>query len=114
MAHDTDAAAVYDRHDIELRDIADADDPRCPDEMHGCLVVSYNTSHTLNATYSEGRHVSTRLPLACLAVFDDGVVDVTDLSAFQRAWLRAESAAYSNEIDFSGTDNGPAVAVGEL
>lgn len=102
-------ADAYDRHDIELRAIADADDPRCPDGLDGCLVVSYNASHRPNTTYSEGRYVSTRLPRDCLVLFDDGTIDVAELSDTARAWLRAESAAWSNEIDFQGTDNGPEV-----
>lgn len=101
----------YDRHDLELRDVADSDDPRCPDTLDGCLVVSYVTKHTANATYTEIRDVSTRLPVECLVVFDDGAVDVTDLSREERAWLAAESDAHSNQIDFEGTKSGDGVAV---
>lgn len=80
-----------DRHDIELRDIRD-----------GQLVVSYNAVDRANDSYTAGRHVSTRLPLWCLVVFDDGTVDVADLDDSEREWLAAESAARSNPIDFDG------------
>jgi len=98
----------YHRHDLELRDVADRGDARCPDDMAGCLVVSYNAV-SRNRTYSESRHVSSRLPMACLTLFDGGTVDVTDLSPADREWIQSESALYSNEIDFSGTEMKPGV-----
>jgi hypothetical protein len=104
-------ASGYDRHDIELRDVADADDARCPDDMDGCLVVSYNAIRRANATYTEGRHVSARLPTECLVLFEGGVIDVAALDATERAWLQAASRERSNEIDFSGTEAGDEVAV---
>jgi len=101
----------YRRHDIELRDIAPPTDDRCPDDMtRGCLVVSYNAIHDANATYTEGRHVSTRLPVECLALFEDGTIDVGDLTADEREWLQAASSEHSNEIDFAGTETGDEVA----
>jgi hypothetical protein len=101
----------YRRHDIELRDVASPTDDRCPDDMdRGCLVVSYNAIRDANATYTEGRHVSARLPVECLVLFEDGTVEVGDLSADERAWVQRASAEYSNEIDFAGTDRGDEVA----
>lgn len=44
------------------------------------------------------RHVSARLPLGALTLFEDGTVDVADLSDGERAWIRAESGARSNEV----------------
>jgi hypothetical protein len=91
------------RHDIELRDVADADDPRNPTDVP-VLVASYNAVTKPNASYTAGRHVSTRLPVECLELFDGGTIDVTDLTAEERAWLQAESRALSNEIDFAGVE----------
>jgi len=96
----------YDRHDIILRDVTDADDPRCPDTLNGCLVVSYLTIHRPNSTFTEVREVSTRLPRELLALFDGGVLPVDGLDADERAWLRAESDRHSNTIDFEGTEAG--------
>lgn len=101
MRH-SDSGSDYRRHDIELRDVADADDPRCPDDMAGCLVVTYNAIRDTNATYTEGRHVSARLPTEYLFLFDGGTIDVSDLSDTERSMLRRSSAAWSNEIDFGG------------
>jgi len=84
----------YRRHDIRLRDI-DGDE----------LVVSYRTIND-GATYTEGRHVSSRLPVECLVLFDDGRLPVDELTAEERAWIQSESAARSNEIDFAGTETG--------
>jgi hypothetical protein len=96
---------MYDRHDIELRDVAPPTDDRCPDDMdRGCLVVSYNAVHRPNASYTEGRHVSARLPVECLALFEDGTIDVADLDASEREWVRDASARYGNTIDFDGTE----------
>jgi len=98
----------YRRHDIELRDIATPDDARCPDDMtRGCLVVSYNAIRDANATYTEGRHVSARLPVECLALFEGGTLSVADLTPDERAWVEAAS---DGQIDFSGTENGPEVS----
>jgi len=102
--------ATYRDHSIRLRDVADADDPRCPDEMNGCLVVSYGAINDKNATFTEGRSVSSRLPTEFLALFDKGKLNVSQLTAAEREWVRSESAAHSNEIDFCGTETGPAVA----
>lgn len=102
----------YDDHSLRLRDVADADDPRCPDDMDGCLVVSYDVTHKPNSTFTEVRTVSTRLPTECLVLFEGGVVDVADLTATERAWLQAASAEHSNEIDFAGTERGPEVSAG--
>lgn len=67
------------RHDLELRDVRD-----------GRLVVSYNRV-THGRSHTEGAHVSDRLPLACLALFDgEGAIDVADLSAEERAWVEFE------------------------
>lgn len=101
----------YETHDIVLRDIATPDDGRCPDDLtRGCLVVTYRVTNEANKTYTEARAVSSRLPVECLVLFDDGRVPVADLSADERAWLQAESGAHSNEIDFAGTEAGPEVA----
>lgn len=98
------------RHDIELRDIAPPTDDRCPDDLtRGCLVVTYNAVHEPNATYTEGRHVSTRLPVECLVLFEDGTIEVSDLSADERDWLQTESARYSNTIDFAATETSDGV-----
>ena len=94
----------YDKDALVLRDVADADDPRCPDTLNGCLVVSYSVTYTPNATCTEIRDVSTRLPLECLVVFESGAVPVDALTADEKAWVRAESAAHSNEIDFAGAE----------
>lgn len=67
------------RHDLELRDVVD-----------GTLHVSYNrVTHGLSHT--QARFVSGRLPIACLALFDGGSIDVADLSAEERAWIEWES-----------------------
>jgi hypothetical protein len=98
----------YHRHDIELRDIATPDDARCPDDMtRGCLVVSYNVARDPNSTYTEGRHVSARLPVECLVLFEDGTLSVGELSADEREWV---TAASDGRIDFAGTENGPEVS----
>lgn len=96
----------YDRHDIILRDVADATDPRCPDTLDGCIVVSYRTTHRPNSTFTESRAVSTRLPREMLALFDGGVLPVDELDSDERAWLRVESDRHSNAIDFNGTEAG--------
>lgn len=88
---------------IRLRDVADADDARCPDEIAGCLIVSYDSTLNLNASYTEGRAVSARLPTWCLVFFEDGCIDVSDLDVSTRAVIRKASAVYGNEIDFAGT-----------
>ena len=94
-----------DRHDIELRDIAAPYDDRCPDDCHrGALVVSYNTVRDHNATYTEARYVSARLPVECLALFEGGTIDVADLTDEERDWLQSASADLGNEIDFAGVD----------
>jgi hypothetical protein len=85
----------YRRHDIELRDVRD-----------GHLLVSYNVINDANATYTESRHISTKLPVECLVLFEDGTIDVSDLTADERAWLQAESDLLSNKIDFAGTETG--------
>lgn len=95
------ASDTYEDHRIILRDISDGETPH--------LVAEYVAINQTNRSYTEGRHVSTRLPVECLVLFDGGSVDVADLSAEERAWLRAESGARSNEIDFEGTETGPAV-----
>lgn len=82
-----------DRHDIALRDVRD-----------GELVVSYNHIVRKNSSYTAGRHVSSRLPVECLEVFDGGTVAVSELTDEERQWLTAESAARSNTIDFEGVD----------
>lgn len=97
-------ANPYDKDALVLRDVADADDARCPDTLDGCLVVSYSVTYTPNATWTELRDVSTRLPTECLVLFDDGSVPVSDLSDDEKAWVRAESAAHSNEVDFAGAE----------
>jgi len=79
-------------HDIRLRDIRD-----------GELVVSY-THVAEGNSYTASRNVSTRLPVECLALFTDGVIDVCDLTDEERQWLTAESSARSNAIDFDGVD----------
>jgi hypothetical protein len=99
-------ATAYTDHDIELRDVADADDPRCPDGMAGCLVVTYRAVHEPNSTYTEVRSVSSRLPRECLVLFEGGTIDVDALGADERAWLEAASAEHSNCIDFEGTELG--------
>jgi len=78
------------RHDIHLRDI-----------QGGELVVSY-THMVQGFSYQGVLHVSSRLPIECLALFDGGVVDVSDLSDEEREWLTFESGERSNEIDFEG------------
>jgi len=83
--------------------VAGIDDGRNPKHSNPCLVVSYN--HVAEGrNYSTARHVSTRLPIECLALFDGGTIDVADLTDEERQWLTAESAALSNEIDFAGVD----------
>lgn len=80
------------KHDIYLRDI-----------RGGELVVSYR--HIAEGrTYTAHRDTSSRLPLECLTLFDDGVVNVCDLTEEERQWLQAESTARSNAIDFEGVD----------
>lgn len=101
---------MYDDHSIRLRDVADADDPKCPDDMDGCVVASYDVTHRPNSTYTEVRTVSTRLPMECLVLFKNGRIEVADLSATERAWLQAASREHSNEIDFAGTEAGPEVS----
>lgn len=78
------------RHDIELCDVRD-----------GQLVVTY-AAEAENPTARMRRYVSARLPFECLTLFDGGTVDVADLTAEERAWVRSESAYYGNEIDFDG------------
>jgi hypothetical protein len=79
------------RHDLELRDVRD-----------GQLVVSYNHVRE-GPTYTEGRHVSTRLPMECIVLFGrDGTVPVAFLTDEQRRWVRFESAQRSNTVDFDG------------
>lgn len=80
-----------DRHDLELRDVRD-----------GRLVVSYNAVNRENETFTIGRHVSSRLPLECLVLFDGGSIDVSDLTDEERRWVASESASMSNPIDFEG------------
>jgi len=92
------------RHDIELRDVVSSDHPQCPDTLDGCLVVSYHAVNDMNATYTEARTVSARLPVECLCLFDDGTLDPAALSADERDWLRYESGRHSNEIDFEATE----------
>lgn len=75
----------YDRHDIELRDVRD-----------GQLVVSYNRVRT-NRTMVEAIHVSDRLPLATLALFDGPTADIEALTADERAWIEAEARAIAFE-----------------
>lgn len=100
----------YRRHDIILRDVASPDDKHCPDGMErGCLVVTYCAINDENPTFTESRHVSARLPVECLVLFDGGTLDVGELSADERAWVQAASAERSNEIDFAGTEAGPGV-----
>ena len=77
-----------DRHDIVLRDIRE-----------GEAVVSYRATKS-NRSAQVVRHVSARLPVECLTLFDGGVVDVADLTAEEQAWLEAESTP--NTIDFEG------------
>lgn len=79
-------------HDIRLRDIRNNE-----------LVVSYRQIKE-GRSYTAGRHVSTRLPVECIVLFDDGTVDVCDLTDEERQWLTAESSARSNPIDFEGVD----------
>lgn len=97
---------MHETHTIELRDVITDDDPRCPDEFSRCLLVSYNARNVANETYTESRHVSTRLPVECLVLFTDGAIDVADLTAEERDWVESESAAVSNRIDFAGTETG--------
>jgi len=89
------ATSDYRTHDIRLRDI-----------RNGELVVSYNAINDANSSYTEARHVSARLPFECVALFNDGRIDVGDLTDEERQWLHAESAARSNAIDFQGTEAG--------
>jgi len=89
--------AEYRRHDIELRDVQDNQ-----------LVVSYNAIKDSASNYTEARHVSTKLPVVCLVLFDGGTVDVSDLSTEERLWIEYESQQ-SNEIDFSGTETGESI-----
>jgi hypothetical protein len=106
------AESDYTRHGIRLRDIARPDDDRCPDGMdRDCLVVSYDATHKPDDSYTEARAVSTRLPVECLVLFDDGWIDVAELSADERAWLESASAEHSNRIDFEGTKTGPSAEV---
>jgi len=79
-------------HDIRLRDI-----------RAGELVVTY-THMAEGSSYTAGRHVSSRLPVECLTLFNEGVVEVCDLTDEERQWLTAESSARSNTIDFDGVD----------
>ena len=94
----------YDRHDIRLRDVVQHGDPKCPDDMASALVVTYDATYKPNSTFTEARSVSARLPFECILLLDDGVIDIDELSATERAWLRAES---DGSIDFEGTENGP-------
>jgi hypothetical protein len=81
------------RHDLELRDVRD-----------GQLVVTYNCVRE-GSTFTEGRHVSTRLPFECITLFGtDGTVPVAFLTDEQRRWVRYESAQRSNVVDFNGVD----------
>ena len=94
----------YDRHDIRLRDVVQHGEPKCPDDMGAALVASYSATYKPNSTFTEVRDVSVRLPFEMIILFDDGVIDIDELSATERAWLRAES---DGRIDFKGTNNGP-------
>lgn len=85
----------YKTHAIALRDVRD-----------GELVVTYHTINDVNHSYTEGRHVSSRLPFECVTLFDGGAVDVAELTDEERQWVRSESAARSNTIDFEGTEAG--------
>jgi len=86
-------------HRLELRDVADAGDPRCPDGMAGCLVVDY-IARAENRTAEAGRYVSARLPTECLALFDGGgTLDPEALTDEERAWLTSDSRG---KIDFEG------------
>ena len=91
-------------HCLRLRNIVDADSKYCPDDMDGCLVVSYDSVYDANATYTEGRHVSARLPTWCIVFFEDGIVDVSELSDSTKAVIRESSRVYGNEIDFEATE----------
>jgi|GEM_PF-5222082 len=74
------------RHDIELRDVRD-----------GQLIASYNhVEH--GRTFTEAYHASVRLPMECLTLFEDGTVDVAELTEEERAWLHYED----EKIDFGG------------
>jgi hypothetical protein len=102
---DGDGTEEYDRHDIELRDVAAAGERYNPSDDRPCLVVSYNCIDRANATYTAGRHVSARLPVSCLVLFEDGTVDVSELAPTEREWVRYESARFGgNEIDFAGVE----------
>lgn len=101
----------YKTHQIYLRDVAPPTDGRCPNDMDlGALVVTYEAVLENNCSYTEGRYVSARLPVECLVLFEDGVIDPTALSADERDWLQAASREHGNEIDFAGTKTGPVVA----
>lgn len=63
--------------------------------------MSYRAVAT-NPTATMARHVSTRLPLSCLALFETGRLAVEGLDEHDREWLAAESAMYGNAIDFEG------------
>lgn len=67
-----------DRHDIALRDVRD-----------GELIVSYNHVER-GPTSTAAYHCSDRLPLACLVLFDGGVVDADELTHEQRQWIEYE------------------------
>jgi len=98
----------YTRHEIRLRDVATANDGRCPDGLDECLVVSYNADFQRNKSYTEARSVSSRLPIEFMDLFGDGdTVAVSDLSADERERIEFASAEHSNRIDFEGTETGP-------
>lgn len=91
------------RERIDLRDVADADDPRCPDGMDGCLVVSYVADmETRNTTVA--CDVSARLPLSHRRLFDGETCDPAALSPTERRWVTVVSGALGNRIDFDGVE----------
>jgi hypothetical protein len=79
------------RNDIQLRDVRD-----------GELIVSHlRVAESRTAT--EVQATSTRLPLACLVLFDgEGAVPVAELDATERAWVEAETATRSNAVELEG------------
>jgi hypothetical protein len=92
MQHRLSDSLTERRNDIQLRDVRD-----------GELVVSHVTVGD-GATFTEVYDTSTRLPLACLVLFDgDGVVPVDELDATERAWVEAETAARSNAVDLEAS-----------
>lgn len=99
-----DGGGEYDRHDIRLRDVVQNGESKCPDDMDTALVATYDATYKPSSTFTEARSVSVRLPFECIVLFDDGVIEINDLTETERAWLRAES---DGSIDFEGTKCGP-------